>query len=86
TLIFPPSLSTEEIVLRFNSKSPFRSHKKCHGFMLLKISVVKECQRLGENNKTIIKCAADYLWRNSTSQEKSEYIDLAQRVNTLILK
>ncbi|RHZ51576.1 hypothetical protein Glove_476g73 [Diversispora epigaea] len=83
TSIFPPSLLTEEVILHFNSKKSFRNQKKCHGFMLFKISVAKECQRLEENNKTIIASVASHLWGNSTSQEKSEYIDLAQRVKTL---
>ncbi|RHZ51570.1 hypothetical protein Glove_476g75 [Diversispora epigaea] len=79
TLIFPPSLSTEEIILFFNSKRSFRSHKDCHGYMLFRISVARECKRLDEDNKVIITCAANYLWKNSTRQEKFEYINLAQR-------
>ncbi|CAG8571450.1 7231_t:CDS:2 [Diversispora eburnea] len=61
----------------------FRSHKNCHGYMLCRILVARECRRLGENNKTIIAGVANYLWKTSTSQEKSEYTDLAQRVKTL---
>ncbi|RHZ77288.1 hypothetical protein Glove_183g68 [Diversispora epigaea] len=83
TLIFPPLLSTEEVILLFNSKKSFRSHRNCHGYMLFKISVAKECRRLDENNKMIIAGTESYLWKNSTSQEKSEYINLAQRVKSL---
>ncbi|RHZ80037.1 hypothetical protein Glove_139g273 [Diversispora epigaea] len=82
TLIFPPLLSIEEAILLFNSKRPFRNHKNCHGYMFCRILVSRECKRLGENNKMIIANVANYLWKNSTSQEKLEYIDLAQRVKT----
>ncbi|RHZ75082.1 hypothetical protein Glove_217g274 [Diversispora epigaea] len=82
TLIFPPSLSIEEVILLFNSKRPFRSPKNCHGYMLCRILVSKECKRLGENNKMIIAGVASYLWKESTNQEKLEYIDLSRRVKT----
>ncbi|RHZ75205.1 hypothetical protein Glove_217g259 [Diversispora epigaea] len=82
TVIFPPSLSIEESILLFNSKRPFRSPKNCHGYMLCRILVARECQRLGENNKMIIAGIASCLWKESTSQEKFEYVDLAQRVKT----
>ncbi|RHZ51641.1 hypothetical protein Glove_476g52 [Diversispora epigaea] len=71
TLIFPLSLSTEEVILLFNSKRPFRKNKDCHGYMLFRISVAKECQRLGENNKMIITSAANYFWKNSTKTPRS---------------
>ncbi|CAG8508636.1 8552_t:CDS:2 [Diversispora eburnea] len=72
TLIFPPLLSIEEVTLLYNTKRPFRSHKNCHGYMLFRISVARECRRLDENNKTIIAEAASHLWKNSTRQEKRE--------------
>ncbi|CAG8505998.1 6705_t:CDS:2 [Diversispora eburnea] len=76
TSIFPPSLSIEEAINLLNSN---RSLQNCHGQMLCKILVAKECRRLGENNKMKIASAASYLWKESTSQEKSDYIDLSIR-------
>ncbi|RHZ87364.1 hypothetical protein Glove_37g130 [Diversispora epigaea] len=66
-------------VFLFHSQRSFRGHKNCHGYMLFKISVDRECRRLGFNNEMKISYAASYLWKNSTSQEKSLYKDLAQR-------
>ncbi|CAG8503521.1 9130_t:CDS:2 [Diversispora eburnea] len=69
TLIFPSLLSIEEIILFLNSKKP-RSHKNCHGYMLLKISIVKECRRLGTNDKKIIASATNYFWKKFNKARK----------------
>ncbi|RHZ87363.1 hypothetical protein Glove_37g131 [Diversispora epigaea] len=73
--LFPPRLSAEEVARYLNSKRP---RKNCHGYMLLKLSVARECQRSG-TNEIMIASAANYFWSNSTSLEKSGYVDLAQR-------
>ncbi|RHZ87668.1 hypothetical protein Glove_33g177 [Diversispora epigaea] len=82
TSIFPLRLTLEEAILLFNSKRPFNSRKNCHGHILFKILVARECIRLGENNRMIIAGVASHLWKGSTSLEKSEYTDLAQRYGT----
>ncbi|RHZ86892.1 hypothetical protein Glove_43g87 [Diversispora epigaea] len=42
----------------------------------------EECKRIGEFNAILIGLATNHLWKNSTTQEKSEYFNLAQRVKS----
>ncbi|RHZ65929.1 hypothetical protein Glove_310g24 [Diversispora epigaea] len=74
----PPEI--DEILNFFNSKNLMRDHKRCHAYMILRYSVAKECKRIGEFNSILIRKVADHLWKTSTTQEKAEYVNLAQRV------
>ncbi|RHZ86895.1 hypothetical protein Glove_43g84 [Diversispora epigaea] len=76
--IYPPP-EIEEILNFFNSKRPTDDHNRCHAYKILRYSVVKEFKRIGESNAIFISRATDHLWKNSTTLEKSEYVNLAQR-------
>ncbi|RHZ86882.1 hypothetical protein Glove_43g62 [Diversispora epigaea] len=39
-------------------------------------------KRIGKFNAILIRQVADHLWNTSTSQEKAEYFNLAQRVKS----
>ncbi|RHZ65926.1 hypothetical protein Glove_310g27 [Diversispora epigaea] len=58
---------------------PMRDRNRCHAVMMLRYSVAKECKRIGEFDPILIRKVADHLWNTSTSQEKLEYANLAQR-------
>ncbi|RHZ86896.1 hypothetical protein Glove_43g83 [Diversispora epigaea] len=73
----PPEI--DEVLNYLNSKKPIHNHKRCHAYMILKYSVTKECKRIGEFSAILIGRVTNNLWNTSTSQEKSEYFDLAQR-------
>ncbi|RHZ65924.1 hypothetical protein Glove_310g23 [Diversispora epigaea] len=73
----PPEI--EEVLTFFNSKKPMRNHNRCHAYMILRYSVAKEFKRIGEFNAILIGKATNHIWKNSTSQEKAEYVNLAQR-------
>ncbi|RHZ65928.1 hypothetical protein Glove_310g25 [Diversispora epigaea] len=73
----PPEI--EEVLNFFNSKKPMRDRNRCHAFMILRYSVAKECKRIREFNVILIGQATNHLWKNSTSNEKLEYFNLAQR-------
>ncbi|RHZ86878.1 hypothetical protein Glove_43g66 [Diversispora epigaea] len=73
----PPEI--EEVLNFFNSKKPMRDHNRCHAYKIFRYSVAKECKRIGEFNVTLIGRATNHLWKNSTTHEKSEYSNLAQR-------
>ncbi|RHZ70810.1 hypothetical protein Glove_267g4 [Diversispora epigaea] len=77
----PPEI--EEVLNFFNSKKHMRDYNRCHAYMIFRYSVTKECKRIGEFNVTLIRKAADHLWKNSTTQEKSEYVNLGQRKENL---
>ncbi|RHZ86849.1 hypothetical protein Glove_43g78 [Diversispora epigaea] len=77
--IYPPP-EIEEVLNFFNSKKPMRDHERCHAYRILGYSVAKECRRIGEFDPILIRKVADHLWNTSTSQEKAEYVNLAQRV------
>ncbi|RHZ86858.1 hypothetical protein Glove_43g79 [Diversispora epigaea] len=76
----PPEIY--EVLNFFNSKKPMRDHERCHAYMILGYSVAKECKRIGEFNAIFIRKVADHLWKTSTTQEKVEYVNLAQRVKS----
>ncbi|RHZ86891.1 hypothetical protein Glove_43g88 [Diversispora epigaea] len=76
--IYPPP-EIEEVLNFFNSKKPMRDHTRCHAYKILRYSVAKECKRIGELNAILIGRATNHLWKNSTTQEKEEYFNLAQR-------
>ncbi|RHZ86826.1 hypothetical protein Glove_43g52 [Diversispora epigaea] len=61
---------------------PIRDNNRCHAYMLLGYSVAKECKRIGEFDVILIGRATNHLWKTSTSQEKGEYVNLAQRVKS----
>ncbi|RHZ70759.1 hypothetical protein Glove_267g63 [Diversispora epigaea] len=63
-------------------EKPTHDHNRCHAYMIFRYSVAKECKRIGEFNVLLIARATNHLWKNSTTQEKSEYINLAQRVKS----
>ncbi|RHZ65917.1 hypothetical protein Glove_310g16 [Diversispora epigaea] len=76
----PPEI--DEVLTFFNSKKPMRDHNRCHAYMILRYSVAKECKRIGKFNAILIRKVADHLWKTSTTQEKLEYANLAQRVKS----
>ncbi|RHZ86897.1 hypothetical protein Glove_43g81 [Diversispora epigaea] len=63
-------------------EKPMRDHKRCHAYMILRYSVARECKRIGEFDAILIGQATNHLWKTSTTQEKSEYFDLAQRIKS----
>ncbi|CAG8631681.1 5625_t:CDS:1, partial [Diversispora eburnea] len=73
----PPEI--DEVLNLFNSKKPMRDNDRCHAYRILRYSVSKECKRIGEFNANLIGRVTNQLWKTSTTQEKSEYCDLAQR-------
>ncbi|RHZ86871.1 hypothetical protein Glove_43g91 [Diversispora epigaea] len=78
----PPEI--DEVLTFLNSKKPMRDHNRCHAYRIFRYSVAKECNRIGESNAILIGRATNHLWKNSTILEKSEYCDLAQRVEPQI--
>ncbi|RHZ58335.1 hypothetical protein Glove_374g54 [Diversispora epigaea] len=69
----PPGI--EEVLNFFKLKS---MRRKCNAYKILRYSVGKECKRIGESNAILIGRVTNHLWNTSTSQEKSEYINLGQ--------
>ncbi|RHZ70760.1 hypothetical protein Glove_267g60 [Diversispora epigaea] len=63
----PPEI--DEVLNLFNSNKPMRDHSRCHAYKIFRYSVTKEYKRIGEFNVTLIRKAADHLWKNSTSHE-----------------
>ncbi|RHZ70763.1 hypothetical protein Glove_267g37 [Diversispora epigaea] len=61
---------------------PIHNHSRCHAYKIFRYSVAKECKRIGEFNAIFIHKVADHLWKNSTSNEKLEYNNLAQMVRS----
>ncbi|RHZ86837.1 hypothetical protein Glove_43g26 [Diversispora epigaea] len=76
--IYPPP-EIEEVLYFLNSKKPVRDHKRCHAYKIFRYSVSKEYKRIGESNDILIGRATNHLWKNSTTHEKGEYVNLAQR-------
>ncbi|RHZ86881.1 hypothetical protein Glove_43g63 [Diversispora epigaea] len=74
----PPEI--EEVLNFFNSKKPMRDYNRCHTYKIFRYSVAKECKRIGEFNAILIGRTTNHLWNTSTSQEKAEYFNLAQRL------
>ncbi|RHZ58302.1 hypothetical protein Glove_374g49 [Diversispora epigaea] len=73
--IFPPP-RIEEVLNFFKPK--YMRDRKCNAYKIFRYSVGKECKRIGESNVTLIGRATNHLWKNSTIQEKSGYINLGQ--------
>ncbi|RHZ86879.1 hypothetical protein Glove_43g61 [Diversispora epigaea] len=73
----PPEI--EDVLNFFNSKKPMRDHNRCHAYKIFRYSVARECKRIGEFNAIFIGRATNHLWKNSTTLEKLEYFNLAQR-------
>ncbi|RHZ86831.1 hypothetical protein Glove_43g57 [Diversispora epigaea] len=73
----PPEI---EVLNFFNSMKPMRDHNRCHAYKIFRYSVARECKRIGEFNAILIGRATNHLWKTSTSQEKGEYVNLAQRI------
>ncbi|RHZ65934.1 hypothetical protein Glove_310g52 [Diversispora epigaea] len=73
----PPEI--DEVLNFFKSKKPTGDHNRCHAYKIFRYSVAKECKRIGEFNTILKGQATNHLWKNSTTQEKSEYFNLAQR-------
>ncbi|RHZ86845.1 hypothetical protein Glove_43g71 [Diversispora epigaea] len=63
----PPEI---EVLYFLNSEKPMRDHKRCHAYKIFRYSVARECR------------ATNHLWKNSTTHEKLEYFNLAQRVKS----
>lgn len=81
SLLHPPSLRIEEEILHFfGTRRPARNHERTHGYQLFRLSVAKECKRLGESDEMSIRFVANYLWKTSSRNEKLEYVRLAKMV------
>ncbi|RHZ86854.1 hypothetical protein Glove_43g46 [Diversispora epigaea] len=80
----PPEI--EEVLNFFDSKRSRRNNNRCHAYTLLGYSVEKECKRIGEFDAIFIGRATFHFWKTSTSQEKGEYVNLAQRRCRLMLE
>ncbi|CAG8485669.1 4907_t:CDS:2 [Diversispora eburnea] len=72
----PPTL--EDVV---NSKNfrRFPRRRIYTGYKLLRFVVARQSNSLGERDPLVISKLSDFLWANSTSNEKARYIDLANR-------
>ncbi|RHZ87497.1 hypothetical protein Glove_34g38 [Diversispora epigaea] len=51
---------------------------------IFQISVLQELKRQNESDKIIIRKVIDNLWRNSSTNERTAYLILAEHINSLL--